>query len=244
MQVLEKHDFKYLKYLLLLRCRYLGQCQLCALSVQQMWRRVSQSRLLWFTTLGLLPQAPTSNFTTRWGEKEFFTVCVQQLFCLSQPNLICHLLLMCSWRHAWLRCFPSAVRWTGRPVWEVASSTPAAGWKALDTRLWSTVPQPLRLMWCWCWTMRGSTMNSNETSLTLSGWCSYPSQEEWWSAPRIAVGMLGMRRSVNTSTASVECPSTRFPLKYVSRTSASTRSGRHPFRTRVCHWECLRMTHS
>lgn len=47
------------------RCLYPAQCQRSASSVQRTWRRVSQSRLLWSTTLALLVQGPTSNFTTR-----------------------------------------------------------------------------------------------------------------------------------------------------------------------------------
>lgn len=51
--------------ILLLRCLFPGLCQHCALSVQQTWRRVSQSRLRWSITSVLLPQEPTSNFTIR-----------------------------------------------------------------------------------------------------------------------------------------------------------------------------------
>lgn len=51
--------------IVLVRCQYLGQFRHCALSAQQTWRRVSPSRLLWSTTLALLPQGQTSNFTIR-----------------------------------------------------------------------------------------------------------------------------------------------------------------------------------
>lgn len=47
------------------RCLFQGQCQRCTLSVQQMLRKASPSRLLWFFTLAPRHQGLTSNCITR-----------------------------------------------------------------------------------------------------------------------------------------------------------------------------------